>query len=104
MKPNSPVEPWGAKATAFTREFVSGGSVRLEFDGEPRDKYGRILAYVWVGNRMLNEELVRAGLARAEMQYPYSAAAKARFRRVEAEARSAGRGLWSGSASSGDNL
>jgi micrococcal nuclease len=95
VKPNWPVEPWGPEASAFTRKFLSGGEVRLEFDDEPRDKYGRILAYVWVGDRMLNEELIRAGLARAELQYHYSAAHKARFRRAEAAARTARRGIWS---------
>lgn len=95
VKPNWPVEPWGRESTAFTKDFLSGGEVRLEFDGDPRDKYERILAYVWVGNRMLNEELIRAGLARAELKYDYSAATKTRFRRAEAEARAARRGIWS---------
>jgi micrococcal nuclease len=96
VKRNYPVEPWGPEATEFTKTFLAGGEVRLEFDTEPRDKYGRILAYVWVGDRMLNEELIRAGLARAELQYHYSSAKKTRFRRAEAEAKSAGRGIWSG--------
>jgi micrococcal nuclease len=95
VKPNWPVEPWGSEAAAFTRKFLSGGEVRLEFDGDRRDKYGRMLAYVWVGDHMLNEELIRAGLARAELQYRYSATMKTRFRRAEAEARAARRGIWS---------
>ena len=95
VKPNWPVEPWGPEAAAFTKQFVAGGVVRLEFDGQPRDKYGRILAYVWVGDRMLNEELIRAGLARAELQYHYSSSMKARFRRAEAAARADRRGIWS---------
>lgn len=98
VKPNSPVEPWGPEASAFTKQFLSSGEVRLEFDGDRRDKYERILAYVWVGDRMLNEELIRAGLARAELQYHYSAAMKARFRHAEAEARTARRGIWSGNS------
>lgn len=96
VKPNWPVEPWGREASRFTKKFVAGGEVRLEFDGSPRDKYGRVLAYVWVERRMLNEELLRAGLARAELEYRYSDAMKARFRRAEAEARAARRGIWSG--------
>jgi micrococcal nuclease len=97
VKPDWPVEPWGPEASQFTKKFLAGGEVRLEFDGDPRDKYGRLLAYVWVGNRMLNEELLRAGLARAEMQYRYSKEMKSRFRRAEAEARNSRRGIWSGS-------
>lgn len=95
VKPNWPVEPWGPEAAVFTKKFVAGGEVRLQFDGDPRDKYGRILAYVWVGDQMLNEELIRAGLARAKTQYHYSTAMKARFRRAESEARTARRGIWS---------
>jgi len=96
IKPNWPVEPWGPEASEFTKKFLAGGEVRLEYDGPRHDKYGRTLAFVWVGDRMLNEELIRAGLARAETQYTYSEARKAAFRRAEAEARSARRGIWSG--------
>jgi micrococcal nuclease len=103
VKPNWPVEPWGPAATAFTKKFLSGGEVRLEFDTQRRDKYDRILAYVWVGNRLLNEELIRAGLARAEPQYRYSAAMKGRFRRAQTEARAAHRGMWSKQKKTADN-
>ena len=96
VKPNHPVEPWGPEATRFTKEFLAGGEVRLEFDGPPRDGYGRILAFAWVGDRMLNEELILAGLARAEVQYNYSTGMKGRFLRAEAEARAARRGIWTG--------
>lgn len=94
VKPNHPVEPWGREATEFTRRFVSGGEVRIEFDGSRNDKYGRWLAHVWVGDRLLEEELIRAGLARAETGYSYSLATKARFLEAQSEARVAGRGIW----------
>ncbi len=96
VKPNWPVEPWGPEASQFSKHFLAGGKVHLEFDDRLRDKYGRLLAYVWVGKHMLNEELIHAGLARFEPQYHYSAAMKARFRRAQAEARAARRGIWSG--------
>lgn len=95
VKPNHAVEPWGPEATQFTKDFLAAGAVRLEFDGPSRDKYGRILAYAWVGDRMLNEELIRAGLATAKLWYPYSSSMKDRFRRAEVEARAARRGIWS---------
>lgn len=95
VKPNSPVEPWGPEASQFTKQFLAAGKVRLEFDGAHRDKYGRLLAFVWVGDRMLNEELLRAGLARLELQYRYSAAMKARLQQAENEAKAARRGIWS---------
>ncbi|MCX7426617.1 MAG: thermonuclease family protein [Planctomycetia bacterium] len=95
VKPNWPVEPWGPEATEFTKQFVAGGEVWLRFDRERQDRYGRFLAYVWVGDRMLNEELIRAGLAKAEMGFRYSSSMKTRFRRAEQEARAAQRGIWS---------
>lgn len=95
VKPNHPVEPWGPEATEFTRQFVAGGEIRLQLDGPPKDKYGRWLAHVWVGDRMLEEELIRAGLARAETEYSYSPAMKTRFLAAQSQARTAGRGIWS---------
>jgi len=89
------IEPWGAEARQFTAEFVSGGLIRLQFDRERLDKYRRFLAYVWVEDRMLNEELIRAGLARAELGFRFSESMKTRFRRAEQEAKDAGRGIWS---------
>ncbi len=98
VKPGCPVEPWGPEATEFTRRFVAaaGGSVRLQFDRQRIDRYGRFLAYVWVGDRMLNEELIRAGLATARTEFRYSESMKRRFLRAQEEARSGGRGIWSG--------
>ena len=95
VMPNHPVEPFGKEATEFTRRFVAGGQVRLQFDGRRKDKYGRILAHVWVDDRMLSEELIRAGLAEAEMKYSYDRAIKDRLSQAEAEARAARRGIWS---------
>lgn len=95
VKPNSPVEPWGPEASQFTQDFVAGGEVHLQMDRERVDRYGRFLAYVWVGDRMLNEELIRAGLARARTEFRYAESMKTRFRRAEEEARRARRGIWS---------
>lgn len=95
VKRDWPVEPWGPEASAFTKQFLAQRKVRLEFDGPRRDKYGRTLAFVWVGDRMLNEELIRAGLARAELQYPFSEEKKELLRRAEEEARANRRGIWS---------
>lgn len=97
VKRDSPVEAFGPEATEFTEQFVArdGGRVRLEYDRERVDRYGRTLAYVYVGDEMLNEELIRHGLATAQTQYNYSRVMKDRFRRAEEEAKAAGLGLWS---------
>lgn len=95
VRPEWPVEPWGPEASRFTREFIGDGPVRLQFDRERLDDYGRYLAYVWVGDRMLNEELVRSGLARFKPWFNYSETMKSRFRRAQNEAQAERRGIWS---------
>ena len=95
VKPEHPIEPWGPEAAQFTREFLAGGRARLTFDRERVDRFGRFLAYVWVDTQMLNEELVRNGLARFEPQYRYSEAVKRRFRQAQKEAQRGHRGVWS---------
>lgn len=92
---NTPVQAWGPEAHEFTREHVEGKDVRLQFDLERRDKYDRLLAYVYFGDFFLNEELLRAGLGRALLQFPYSDTMKRRFRKAQQEARDAHRGIWS---------
>ena len=98
VKPNHPVEPFGPQATLFTKNFLSGGRVFLTFDKQRLDRYKRFLAYAWLDEsmeQMLNEELIRAGLAEAKTGYRFSPGMKKRFRRAEDEAKSAGRGIWS---------
>jgi micrococcal nuclease len=92
-----PVEPFGPEAHAFTREHVERRNVRLEFDKERHDKYDRVLAYVYVDDWLLNEELIRAGLGRAITNHPYSETMKRRFRAAQDEARRERRGIWGGS-------
>ena len=98
VKPNHPVEPFGPEASQFTKDFLADGRVYLTFDRQKVDRYDRFLAYAWRDERMdlmLNEELVRAGLAQAKTGYRYSDRMKKRFRRAEDEAKAARRGIWS---------
>jgi micrococcal nuclease len=92
-----PVEPWGPEASQFTKDFVNraGRQVRLTFSLERKDRHDRFLAFAWNGDVMLNEELVRAGLAHARLDYRYSGTMKKRLSKAQDEARRAGRGIWS---------
>jgi micrococcal nuclease len=96
VKPDWPVEPFGPEASEFTKQFVrdAGNQLRIEVDGESVDQHGRYLAFAWSGDRMLNEELVRAGLARATLGYDFSPRKKEVLRRAQQEAKRARRGLW----------
>ena len=59
----------------------AGNRVRLTFSLERKDRHDRFLAFVWNGDVMLNEELVRAGLAHARLDYRYSGPMKRRLAR-----------------------
>lgn len=93
--PDRGVEFYGPEAADFTHRLVAGREVRLEFDRERTDRHGRFLAYVYVDDLFLNEELIRRGFGRAALQFPYSSQKKRLFKQAEAEAREARRGLWS---------
>ena len=93
----TPVEPWGPEASQFTKDFIAraGNRVRLTFSLERLDDYNRFLVFVWNGDTLLNEELVRAGLAEARLGYRYSPSMKRRLAAAQEEAKRAGRGIWS---------
>jgi micrococcal nuclease len=93
--PRKPVQPFGKEASAFTKQFVEGKEVRLEFDVQRRDKYRRLLAYVYIGDTMLNAELVRQGYAQVAT-FPPNVKYQELFVKLQREARKAGRGLWGG--------
>ena len=102
VKPNTPVQPFGPEASAFTKRKIAEADncVRLAFDGDQVDRYGRSLAMVYLqmpdGNEIwLNELLIREGLARAQLQYRFSKGAKTTFQQAEDEAKRAKRNLWS---------
>jgi micrococcal nuclease len=85
----------GEAAARLNRAMVDRRRVRLEGDVEPRDRYGRLLAYVWLGETMVNLEMVHRGYARA-LTIPPNLRYARWFTGAEAEARAAGRGLWGG--------
>ena len=97
VRPNHPVERWGHEASEFTAQFIDAAEnkVRLSFGAERIDRYGRWLAFVWKDGQMLNEQLVRAGLAEARLDYRYAGKMKRRLKSAQDEARAASRGMWS---------
>lgn len=85
--------PFSRAATRENRRLVEGRAVRLEFDAERTDRYGRTLAYVYVDDVFVNGKLVEMGLARARA-YPPNTRHQAELEAAEGAARRAGRGLW----------
>jgi len=93
VAPGQPVECFGHQASEFNARLVEGENVNLVFDHELRDDYGRLLAYVYVGDVFVNARLVARGFARTLEIAPNTSMA-ARLGRLEARAGAAGRGLW----------
>ncbi len=94
VKPGSGVQCYGKQASGFNRKLVDARNVKLTLDRDPRDRYGRLLAYVSVDGKAINEALLQGGFART-IEIPPNVARAARFRRFEARAQADGRGLWS---------
>lgn len=80
------------EATKANDDLVTGKEVRLEMGKFPRDKYGRILAYIFVDDVFVNEELVRQGYA--HIQGPLAAKYKDTLLEAQEESRQEGRGIW----------
>jgi micrococcal nuclease len=93
VKPGTPVQCFGPRASAFNHRLVEGRRVRLVFGAERHDVYGRLLAYVYLGRRFVNATLVRRGLART-LTIPPNDRFAPLFRHLELRAARAGRGLW----------
>lgn len=93
VKPGAPIDCFGPQASAFNHRLVEGRRVRLVLGEERRDVYGRLLAYVYLGDRFVNAELVRRGLART-LTIPPNDRYAGRLKQLEIAASRAGRGLW----------
>ncbi|MCL5675986.1 MAG: thermonuclease family protein [Patescibacteria group bacterium] len=88
-------KPLGLSAQKFNQELVGGKTVRLEFDRDKLDKYGRLLAYVWLDNMLVNERMVEEGYARVYL-IEHTAKLKylERLQKAEQLAKNAKRGVW----------
>lgn len=93
VHPTRGVEPYGKAASRFNASLVEGKRVRLEVDVERRDRYGRLLAYVYVDSLFVNAELLRQGYAQL-MTVPPNVRHVEEFVLLQREARPAGAGLW----------
>ena len=93
VKPDTPVQCFGPRASAFEHRTVEGRWVRLVPGVEQRDIYGRLLAYVYLGRRFVNATLARRGLARP-LTIPPNDRFAPLFERLALRAAKAGHGLW----------
>ncbi|MDR2517157.1 MAG: thermonuclease family protein [Spirochaetaceae bacterium] len=92
VHPTRQVEYFGREASDYTKSRLLGQTVLLAFDRELRDRYGRLLCYLYTGAGCFNAELIREGYAHAYTRFPFHFLEE--FRELERGARAAGRGLW----------
>jgi micrococcal nuclease len=88
------VRSFAKEAGSFTKKMVEGKEVRLEFDWQKRDRYKRLLAYVYLKDgTFLNAEIIKQGYGFAYTKFPFKYSEE--FRKYQKEAKENNRGLWS---------
>ena len=95
-KPNTPVQCYGEAAAIYTKNLIDGSNVRLQADplNTNRDRYGRLLRYVYLpDNTLVEEKLIKNGYGFAYTQFPFEKTDQ--FVANEQTAKSSGVGLWS---------
>ena len=84
---------YGEQASEYTKQLLEGKTVKLEFDVEEKDSYGRLLAYVYVDDIMVNKKLLEEGLAQIAT-YPPNVKYVDEFTKIQEEARENKKGFW----------
>ncbi|UWG96088.1 thermonuclease family protein [Dehalobacter sp. DCM] len=86
--------PYGKIAADYTKSLLAGRSVQIERDVEERDRYGRLLAYVYLDGEMVNKTLLAEGHASVDT-YPPNVKYVDEFIALQKQAREAGKGFYS---------
>jgi len=89
--------PYYQEATQLNKQLLQQGQIQLEYDVEQTDQYGRTLAYIWVDNVLVNQQLVAQGYANVLFIAP-NGRYEAEFRQAEQVAQQTGIGIWQQSA------
>jgi len=87
------IQALGARASAFTKKHLAGRQVEMERDTTALDRYGRTLAYVWLGDELYNLVIVREGYA-GLLTIPPNVKYAGRLAACHRTARESRRGLW----------
>lgn len=96
VHPTKPVQPFGVEASNFVKnKLKEGKEIEIEIGNPDKDKYGRLLAYVWIDGKNLNQLLIEKGYARVGYVYPPNTKYLEEFQKAEDIARASGIGIWS---------
>jgi micrococcal nuclease len=93
VHPNKPVEAYGEEAKEYTKKKLEEKDIQIEFDVQERDRYGRLLGYIWLDGLLFNDELLRMGYARVAT-FPPNVKYVETFKETERNAREKQVGLW----------
>jgi micrococcal nuclease len=95
--PRRPVQYFGKEASEFLSKTLSGKKVRLEYDQNPKDKYQRTLAYLFLEDgTFVNALIIKEGYGFAYTRFPFKHLEE--FRNLERQAREQKKGLWANQA------
>ncbi|PID15844.1 thermonuclease [Sporosarcina sp. P34] len=88
-------QPYGQQAKVRNQELLQKGHLEIEFDvGGKYDKYGRLLAYIYIDGKSVQEQLLKEGLARVAYVYPPNTRHLDAFEKAEQQAKKSGIGIW----------
>jgi len=92
VHPTKKVEAFGIEAKEFIKNRLLNKNITLKFDKNKFDKYNRLLAYIYVNNKMVNSELIKVGLAKAYLNFPFIYSSE--FEQIESNAKDDRIGMW----------
>ncbi|WNR44872.1 thermonuclease family protein [Paenibacillus roseipurpureus] len=95
VDPEKPVQPFAIEASNYAKKMLTDKDVQLELDVSERDKYGRLLCYLYIGDKMFNELLLENGYARVAYVYPPNVKYVDQFRDIQKKAQQKGVNIWS---------
>lgn len=95
VHPDKEVQPFGPEASAYAKRLLEHQDVQLEIDVSERDKYGRLLVYLWIDDQMFNEMLLEEGLARVAYVIPPNIKYVDQFRDIQQKSQKSAKGIWS---------
>ncbi|WP_409305227.1 thermonuclease family protein [Peribacillus sp. SCS-155] len=96
VHPDKPVQPFGREASDYVKKLLAPGTaIEVETGISERDKYGRLLAYLYVDGQMANKLLIEKGLARVAYVYAPNTKYIDEFRSLQEDAKKKKLGIWS---------
>lgn len=96
VNPNIPEpQPFSIEASDYAKKMLTNKDVQIELDVSERDKYGRLLCYLYIDGKMFNELLLEQGYARVAYVFTPNTKYVDQFRAIQEKARVQGIGIWS---------